>query len=334
MFFSDLTEKSRYSGSVLLVVDNRSLFDASYGLADRSSGRPVRRDTQFQIASVRKQFTAAAILLLQEQGTLSVRDPLSKWIPDAPPEWTSITLHHLLTHSAGVPHWGDIPQLDLFHPVRWEAILAAFASRPLKFPPGNGYAYSSPGYHLLAKVVENATGDKYVDFLQRRIFIPLGMTRTAAGNRAADIEDIAMGYAGDQTAASFDLDTTSMGAGDVWSTPGDLFRWNQALSQPGTILNGASLAETFHPQVRIPEEEGPQTPGLTEVAYGYGWGLAKVGKVAVRYHDGRNSGYRSFNLWAPQDRITLCVLSNQDTTDVLEIVLRVMERVPGLSSRD
>jgi CubicO group peptidase (beta-lactamase class C family) len=319
-YFEDLSGSGRFSGSALFRVGEQILLDAGYGIANRSTGRTVQRQTAFQIASVSKQFTAAAVLMLEEEGKLSVQDLVSKWIPDTPPVWRDITLHHLLTHTSGLVHWKDIPQLDLYHPVHWEAILSAFASQPLKFPPGKGWAYSSPGYHLLARIVERGSGERYSEFLRRNIFERLGMAGTSVGNRSRDAGEVALGYHSEELVPSFDLDTTGMGAGDVWSTTGDLLKWDEALSHPGKILSESSLGRAFHAWAQMPKDG----TALEDIAYGYGWVLGQIAGAPVRYHAGDNPGYLAINLWIPSSQTILCLLSNQDTTDLLEVILRVL----------
>src|SRR5690242_19113079 len=160
VYFADQCQQGRYSGSVFVWREGQVLLDAGYGLARREMGRPNAPKTTFQLASVSKQFTAGAILLLQEQGALSVSDRLSRWLPESPEAWQPMTLHHLLTHTSGIGHWQDFPMLKLDQPIARDELLAIFQRRPLLFSSG-GWAYSSPGYVLLAHVVEQVTGEPY-----------------------------------------------------------------------------------------------------------------------------------------------------------------------------
>jgi CubicO group peptidase (beta-lactamase class C family) len=187
------SHQGRLSGSVLVHWQGETLLDRGYGLADTASGRPNTPATAFQLASVSKQFTAAAILLLQEQRVLSVHDSVRAWVPDCPAAWEPITLHHLLTHTSGLGHWLDIPALSLFAPMPRARLLSLFEQCPRKFPPGEGWAYSSPAYVLLAFAVERAAGAPYAAFLQRAIFQPLGMASSGAGNQAPQPNRQALG---------------------------------------------------------------------------------------------------------------------------------------------
>jgi CubicO group peptidase (beta-lactamase class C family) len=141
--------------------------------------------TSFQLASVSKQFTAAAVLLLAADGALSLEEPVGRWIEDCPASWHSITTQHLLTHPAGLPHWDDLPDIPLDGNVDAGAELSIFQQAPLRSEPGRSWYYSSPGYVVLAHIVQRAADIPYSQFLAERIFEPLGLTSTFAGNGAA-----------------------------------------------------------------------------------------------------------------------------------------------------
>lgn len=315
--------EGRFTGSVLYSIHGRVLLKAGYGLSERSSGRENEPGTSFQIASVSKQFTAAAILLLVEEGKISVHDKIARWLPEPPSVWKDITIHHLLTHTSGLPHWRDIPSLDLFNPVDEERILSAFSGCPLRFHPGEGWYYSSPGYHLLSLIVQEASGQRYHDFLSGRIFGPLEMTRTSAGF-PVDPSRSATGYDGESSVASFDLCSTGMGAGDVWSTVEDLARWDTALSQPGKILSERSLEATFFPHAQFSGENLEKYDPLTGVAYGYGWFLGLLHAEPLRFHTGDNPGYRAINAWEPGSRAIISILSNQESVDVATLAIQCL----------
>ena len=146
---------AKFRGALFVSRANETMIDAGYGWADQGARRPNTPETLFQIASVSKQ----SILLLQEQGALSVHDPLERWLPECPQAWKSITVHDLLTHTSGIGHWEDFPQLSLYDPIARADLLAIFQRVPLKFAPGTAWAYSSPGYVLLAHIVERIAGE-------------------------------------------------------------------------------------------------------------------------------------------------------------------------------
>jgi CubicO group peptidase (beta-lactamase class C family) len=327
-FDSNLAEQAhrgQFAGSVLLTFGGSTLLDKGYGIADRTTGAPIGRDTAFQIASVSKQFAAAAILLLEERGKLSLSDPVGRWIAGSPAAWGPVTIHHLLTHTSGLPHWRDLPELDLFAPATWDRVLSIFSSHSLMFPPGKGWAYSSPAYHLLARAVEEASGEEYADFLRCEIFEPLGMTDTGAGNDPPRASKRALGYAAGTPVVPFELETANRGAGDLWSTTGDLARWDRAVSTPGRLLSQESLETMFTRHELLPASEASRFPVVRDLSYGYGWYLGDLRGRQVRFHLGDNPGYRSINVHFPEVDALLCVLSNEESSGVAEIALRLLD---------
>src|ERR1700690_609746 len=138
----------------------------------------IELETRFQIASISKQFTAAATLLLVDRGVLAVSDHLVDLLEGCPPSWRGITVHHLLCHTSGLVHWPQLPDLDLTAPIPVDELLATFAAAPLLGDPGERHAYSSPGYVLLAHVVQAQSGKPYREFLADEIFGPLAMDAT------------------------------------------------------------------------------------------------------------------------------------------------------------
>ena len=264
--------------------------------------------TEFQIASVSKQLTAAAILRLQEAGRLSVEDRLDRWFPECGPAWRPVSIHQLLTHTSGMGHWNDYPDLDLFEPRSDEDVLAAiFAGSPLT-APGERWYYSSPGFVLLAHMVERAAGYDYSDFLDDSIFKPLGMRRSRAGQHAPVPESEATGHSCGAPTRSFELDHVGKGAGDVWSTADDLLLWDQALMD-GSVLSPASVKAMLTPHSdAIPHRD----PSL-RAGYGYGWYLETLGGHRVAYHLGGNAGFGAFNAIALDDQVSLAIVADDDS---------------------
>lgn len=313
---SGVVTQAQFQGVLFVSRANKTVIEAAYGWADHLTARPNTPQTPFQIASVSKQVTAAAILLLQEQGALSVYDPLSRWLPECPAEWQSITVHHLLTHTSGIGHWKDFPQLSLYHPMARADLLAIFQHRPLMFAPGTAWAYSSPGYVLLAHIVEQLAGEPYAQFIQRRVLDPLSMTRSSVGTHSFSPSQPAVGHAGKMAQPSFELDTVSIGTGDVWATAGDLGRWNQALLSPGRLLTATSLTAMFTSHASVPDEVNE----MAGVSYGYGWFLAEIGGYRVCVHPGDNSGFSALNLLVPTEALTIILLANNEGLDLWRLL--------------
>ena len=300
----------RHKGTTLLA--------RGYGYADSAARRPNTPETTFQIASVSKQFTAAAILLLQERGVLSVDDGIAPWFPGCPREWEAITIHQLLTHTSGIGHWHDFSEVSLYDPNTRKQVLHQFQQKPLAFRPGSAWSYSSPGYVLLAQIVECSTGLVYGDFLQAALFDPAGMNRTSIGSAPPDPALAAVGYSHGNHSALFELDTVGMGAGDAWSTIDDLERWDATLATPA-LLTERSLQLMFMPHAAVGGDGGSSS----EMFYSYGWFVGRFNGRPMRYHPGDNAGFQSCNIWLPEDDTVVITLANDDQINARAIAFHI-----------
>jgi len=310
-YLTEESQRGRFSGAVRISQRGHILVDHGYGAADRRRGRPNTPRTAFQIASISKQFTAAAVLLPQERGVLSVHDRLCARLAGCPAHWEAITLHHLLTHTSGLGHWKDFPTLSLFAPITRPALLRTFQRSPLLFPPGSRWAYSSPGYMLLAHIVEQSVGVSLATFLAHTVFDPLGMASTGVGTVAPRPEQAALGYSAGKPAPHFDLDSLGTGTGDIWSTTGDMARWDAALMAAG-LLGVDALHAMFTPHA----DTRDTLPGGEDLQYGYGWVIAELHGHRLVYHQGDNAGFHAFNACLPDDDSAVIVLTNGEQLGV------------------
>ena len=270
---------------------------------------------RYQLASVSKQFTATAVLLLAQQGLLRLDDPLERWIPG----WPGVTLHHLLAHTSGIGHWHDYPMIDLAARMEPGELVETFRSVPPLFAPGARWAYSSPAYVLAAQVVERVAGTPYREFLDRRIFRPAGLAGTFAGS-PGDRDDIAPGHDADGgPMPSWDLDVVGMGAGDVWSTTADMVMWMDVLR------TGALLGEPWR-TLMLTERAVTGRDDEHSRGYGYGWFLGAHNGEPWFQHSGDNAGYTSFAACLPKSDRRLVVLVNTDAMDASSLadLLRVL----------
>ena len=308
-------------GVVRVQVGDSVVLETCGGMADEQAGLANTVETLFQIASISKQFTAAAILLLADRGTLSVHDEMGRWIGGCPAAWRPITIHHLLVHTAGLGHWKDFPDLDLRGRLEPADELAIFQRAPLRNEPGTQWYYSSPGYVLLGHIVAQASGRSYAEFLADQVFAPLGMAATFAGNGDGRPE-LATGYSGGRPVPSFDLTTASLGAGDVWSTTGDLAKWNAAVARR-MLLSDASWQAMLAAQ--WPVEDPPGDAGeLVTDGYGYAWFTGSLAGLRVLYHPGDNPGYAAVIAWLPGEDIRLVLLTNEDTSSIQELAIAAL----------
>ena len=299
----------------LLQRGSENLVAAAGGRTGSDPDAACTLGTRFQVASVSKQFTAAAVLLLADRGVLSVDDPVGHWLDGCPAAWEPVTIHHLLSHSSGLVHWNDLPGLDLTRPVAAGELLSVFASAPLLAAPGERFSYSSPGFVLLGHVIERAAGQPYGAFLAREIFGPLGLTATFNGNARGEA-DLATGHHNGAAVPSYELDTTGLGTGSIWSTAPDLARWDRALAG-GQVLSEVARQAMFTIHVPVPGDDGV----IRTEGYGYGWFIGTVaGGRRVFCHPGDQAGFCSLNAWFPDDDVRLAVLSNEGTARLDPII--------------
>ena len=315
-YLGTLAAAGRFTGSVLVARNGARLLSKGYGLADEQSRSPDTPATRYRIGSVTKQFTAAAILLLQERARLGVRDAVCSYVPDCPPAWQGITLHQLLTHSSGIPDYTNLPTFPALigTPATEDELIARVKGLPLEFPPGTTWRYSNSGYILLGRVIAAASRQPYADFLQQNVFDVLGMNDTGYDANAPPPPRHATGYLSPGVRPVL-LDTSEFdAAGALYSTVEDLFVWDEALAS-GRLLSREALEPAFTPQIPCP---AVGCALATDVGYGYGWFVADQGQRYV-YHWGRIDGFRSSNGFYPRDRLDVVVLSNLETTDVFGI---------------
>ena len=219
--------------------------DLAGGMAVIETGVSCTAETRFQICSVSKQFTAAAVMLLVESGQLELNEPLARWLPAAPAQWRHVTLHQLLSHTAGVPHWLEAPDLDPADPMSFRQRVEIIQNTPLRTEPGAEWHYSSPGFVLAGYIVERASGRPYQDFLAERILSPLQLSHTSLG---ATPDGAARGYRNAQPVTPFDLGAM-YGSGDIWSTTGDLTRFTAALHSGELHQQQLASHDVYRPRV-------------------------------------------------------------------------------------
>jgi CubicO group peptidase (beta-lactamase class C family) len=314
-----------YSGGLQLTKDGHTLISEGYGMANRARGVPITSETIFDIGSVSKQFTGAAILRLEEMGRLGVDDPISRHLPAVPADKQAITIHHLLIHAAGFPH--DVGD-NQTHPSRDEAVRQMLAAE-LRSEPGTKHAYTNVGYALLAAIVESASGKSYERFLRDELWLPLGMTRTGMVLGGLDRAEVAEGYMFDgplppNRYRTPDRDGASWlvrGAGYILSTLNDMERWGEAL-RTGQILSDASRRKLFQPHIR----ENDKTPSY----YGYGWALFSNRDGSCRIaHDGSAGVHYAFLSFFPERDVVLTSYTTQQRAPWRYFPRRVYSALAG-----
>lgn len=263
-----------FSGAVLVAKNGGVHLSKGYGLADREHSTPVTPDTLFEGASLNKQFTAAAVMKLEQQGKLRVEDPITKYFDDVPEDKKGITLHHLMTHSAGFPNEFGRPVINYsddphgYYYQDRDEFVRAMLQAPLEYPTGTKASYSNPSYSLVAAVIEKVSGQSYESFLKEQLFAPAGLVNTGfyADARRWEPRQIARGFNGtvEIERASYERGWGTIGAGGVLTSVTDLYRWEQAL-RGDKILSAKSREKLFAAKV-------PSGGGFD---YAYGWRVHK-----------------------------------------------------------
>jgi CubicO group peptidase (beta-lactamase class C family) len=279
-----------FMGSVLVAQQGKVLFSKSYGWADLEWNVPNSPTTRFQIASVTKQFTAAAILLLEERGKLKTDDLVKKYLPDAPASWDKITIYNLLTMTSGIPDHGAE-----YEPSKPERLI--FADKPLDFQPGEKWDYKNTNYLVLGYLLEKVSGQSYADFLEENIFRPLGMNDSGLDSNVAIVPHRASGYLpgaeGIENAERPNI-SGALSAGGLYSTTEDMLRWENGLFG-GKLLTPASLRKMTTP---------------FKHDYACGLYVHRVNDRRVIDYDGNNIGFNAEMTYYPDDGLAVIVLAN------------------------
>jgi len=292
-------ERGLFSGSVLVARGDEVLLSKGYGLASREWGIPNAPDVRFLLASVSKQFTAAAVLRLADQGRLALDGPLKAHLPGVPEAWSAITVRQLLAHTSGIPNHtrGDEFMRIMQLTTTPQELLATFRDRPLDFAPGSEMRYSNSGYIVLGLLIEALGGRSYDEFIAQELLRPLGMTDSGVAHSDVVTPRLASGYVKDgqvvRRAAYIDM-SVPYAAGALYGTTGDLLKWQRGL-YGGAVLSPAALKEM-----------------TTVVRSDYALGLG-VGRSAGRtfyHHSGDINGFSTFLRYDPDSRLTVAVLGN------------------------
>ncbi|HEU0291140.1 MAG TPA: serine hydrolase domain-containing protein [Anaerolineales bacterium] len=305
------TEREMFTGSVLVARNGEILLSQGYGWADRENQIPNTPQTKYRLGSITKQFTAMAILILEAEGQLDVQDRICRYVPECPDSWQEITIHHLLSHTSGVPNLTDFPDYETFKatPTTPEQTVARFKDKPLDFQPGEKWNYSNSGYILLGHIIEQVCGQSYEMFLQQNIFEPLQMTNTGYDHNDGSL---ATGYTG--MASHWDepdyIDMTlPYAAGGLYSTVENLYLWDQAL-YTDQLVSKQSLDMMFIPHAKI---------AAFGLSYGYGWFVGQMNQHQAVSHGGGIDGFITEIRRYSDDEVTIIILSNRETTNVPQI---------------
>jgi len=311
-YYTSLKEKEFPGIAVLVARDGNVLYRKGFGYADIKNKVQVTPDTKFRIGSVTKQFTAAAILKLQENNLLSVNDKLSKFIPDFP-RGDEVTIHQLLTHISGIHSYTERDDFlaSVTKTISPDSLVNLIKKDPYDFNPGERWQYNNSAYFLLGYIIAKVSGKTYAQFLKENFFDPLHMNNTGVHYTGIKLENEAKGYAknGDKYVEALNWDMSwAGGAGSLYSTVDDLLKWNQAL-YGGKVLSEKSLAAALTPVV-LKNGEQPGT------RYGYGLAFNTFRGEEIVGHSGGLHGFLTQLSYYPKEKLTVVMFTNTNQPEI------------------
>lgn len=316
--------------SVVVVRDGKVIKAKGYGRANVETGAPATPDTVYELASVTKQFTATAVMMLVEEGRVKLEESILTYLPDLPEAWKPVTVRHLLNHTSGIRSYTSLPAFlaNLRKDYTQAELIRLVAGYPLDFPPGERFVYNNTGYFLLGMLIEKVSGKSYEEFLKERIFQPLGMTATRLNNRRAVIPNRAAGYDWAQNQlrnAEYLSPTQPFSAGALVSSVRDMAKWDAALNGE-RLLKRSTLEQMWQPS-RLAD-------GKTH-GYGFGWAIYDYQGQKVVGHGGGIPGFSTCIARFPEHKLTVTLLANLSGVDSARLAHGVAARyIPALAEAE
>ncbi len=319
--FRDFDRAHSPGAAVMVIKEGKPLFAKAYGLADLERKIPCTTDTNFRLASVTKQFTAMAVLILAERGKLSLEDQLPKFFPEFPAYGKAISLHHLLSHTSGLPDYEDhIPNGTTIPLSDRDVLFILRQQNKTKFAPGAQFHYSNSAYALLALVVENVSGKTFPAFVKEQIFDPLSMTNSIAYVPGLScVPNRAYGYVngtGGWELSDQSVTSAVLGDGGIYSSVADLFKWDRAL-YTGKLISRKMLAGAFTAHSGQSDFQGS--------GYGYGWYVGNFRDTERIWHYGSSCGFSTRIERFLGRRLSVIVLTNRRDAEISPIVEKLVE---------
>ncbi len=325
---SQLAEKHIPGAAIAVIKNGKVIKTEGYGLASVEFNAPVTTETVFEIGSVSKQITAAAIMLLVEDGKINLDDKISKYLPNTPEAWKDVSVRHLLTHTSGVKSYTSLGGFELSKRYKVGDFIKELSPQPLDFAPGSAYRYSNSGYSLLGYIIESASGKNYWEFLQTRIFNLLKMNSTADRDPQFIIKNRATGYEwenGRLVGRDYEL-TDLFSAGAIVSTISDMAKWDIALRDE-TLLKNESKAMIWKPFTLTGGKENP---------YGFGWNVGEFRGQKLLNHGGQTAGFAANISRYTDADLDIIVLTNLGTQGAGSAIARGIAKiyVPSISLKN
>jgi CubicO group peptidase (beta-lactamase class C family) len=321
--FADYNKPGSPGASVMVIHGGKVLFAKGYGMADLEAKVPCSTNTNFRLASVTKQFTAMAVMILADRKMLSLNETLPAFFPEFPDYGRRVTVRHLLTHTSGLIDYEDVIPSGTTIPVLDRDVLRLLLRQDhTHFTPGSQFKYSNSAYSLLALIVEVRSGQTFANFLRQNIFLPLKMSQTLAYEQGLSaVADRAYGYTG-ATHGVFDrtdqsLTSSVLGDGGVYSSVADLRKWDAALYTT-KLVRRSTLNLIFTPG---PESENPGA------RYGFGWYIGQYRGLKEIWHSGTTRGFSTRIVRYPDKEFTVIILTNRNEAGLSEIPHRIADTV-------
>ena len=314
---------------MILAKDGKPVMRKAYGMSNIELNVALNTDQKMGIGSISKQFTAIAILLLQQENKLSVKDDIRKYLPQYNTWGKTITIEQILSHTSGIPSYTELPGFDTLadKKVSNSRLIKFFESAPLIFEPGSNWSYSNSGFVLAGIIVEKITGMPFNDFVDKRILRQLNMTNSSFGTSNYALHNKTAEYAGNTPKGKIKMEPQydwywAYGAGQIVSTVDDMLKWDEALYNKNFIS----------PEILQQAHTTYQLTNGNPANYGLGWGVAPMGNKMIVQHGGAIGGYRAQGFRIPDDHIYFLVMSNSGTTNAGLIGNKVLSILYGIPS--
>jgi len=315
-------KKDEPGASIAVLQNGKTLFKSNYGLMNAENKENISSTTNFNIGSLTKQFTAAAILQLSERKKLSLSDEIAKFFPNLNKKVAeTITIRQLLTHSSGIIDHYDYADKNLKHAHNTDVYAAIKNIDSTYFSPGSSYRYSNTAYCMLALVIEKLGGMSYSAYMKKNIFEPLNMVHTTVWSEKEKIGEEATGYEYDSVSRTFkksgpedNVFFSTEGDGGVYTSIDDYLKWFNAL-QSGKILSTAAIKHGLSAQFPVNKQKS--------LSYGYGWFINESSRPYKVYHSGSNGGFRAFSFSVPEENFLIVIFSNRTGIDLEQLALEI-----------
>ena len=314
---SDQYKADDSGATILIAKKGEVVYRKAFGKSNLELDTDMIPENVFEIGSITKQFTAVGILMLLEEGKLSLDDEITKFIPDYPTQGTKITVHHLLTHTSGIKSYTSIPALRDFarKDISVTELIDMFKNEPMDFKPNEKFLYNNSGYILLGYIIEKVSGISYEEFIQKRIFDVLKMENSLYGSKYEIVKNRAAGYQkqGEYLNADYISMTIPYAAGSIMSTVDDMFLWHKSVRN-NTLISKESLAKAF---------KNYTLDNGKKINYGYGWSHNMVNGVPVIEHGGGIFGYTTHGIYVPSENAYIIILTNCNCNSPTEIAFKI-----------